>query len=409
MATSQEMLEKSIQTTESIASAGKLQPKQVKKLWNYIIKEDEELFNSVRSQGFTEPSWEMHRIAAGRRVGLAQREATDPQRRRKVIHDKITMTPGYISVPFEISERMFEQSIEGENYENIVIKLMSEKLRVELKQIAMWGNILGHAAYPSELDFTEMSDSAGVIKDEYFAVQDGWFKQLLRTGGSVVKPATIVDAANASISSQLFSQAFRTLPQKYHKLGNSMKFMMSSSLDLLYNEKLMPRLTALGDQAVVGGNIGNAVARRMPLSTFDFKPRIVEHVTLNGTTATALQHKYWDTATVVVTPSTLDTIQTKPYVVTTDYTLDANAGTITRAALGAITDGQVVKVTYLANPMMVLVDPQNLLLGYDLNEVRFRRGENIYADTREYVMHLKVAFGVENEEACVFVRNIDDA
>lgn len=409
MSTSQSALEKSIQTTESIASAGKLQGKQVKKLWDYIIKEDEELFSSVRSQGFTEPTWEMHRIAAGKRVGLAFEEATDPQRRRGVKHDKITMSPGWVTVPFEISERMFEQSIEGENYENVVIKLMAEKLRTELKQMALWGDKLGFAAYPSELDFTEMSDSAGVIKDSFMAVQDGWFKQLLRTGGTVVKPATLVDAGNSAISSQLFSQAFRALPQKYHKLGNSMKFMCSTSLDLLYNEKLMPRLTALGDQAVIGGNIGNAVARRYPLSTFDFKPKIVEHVTLTGTTAVQLQHKYWDTATVIVTPSTLDRIQTKPYAVTTDYTLDSNAGTITRVALGAITDGQVVKVTYLANPMMVLVDPKNLLLGYDLTEVRFLRGQNIFADTREYVMHLKVAFGVENEEACVFVKNIDDA
>jgi hypothetical protein len=405
MSTSQEMLEKSIITTESIASAGKLQSKQVKKLWTYIIEEDQELFGLVRSQGFSEPSWEMHRTAAGKRVGLAFREATDPQRRRKTVNDKITMEPGWITVPFEISHRMFEQSVDGD-VENVIIKLMAAKLRTELKQIALWGNKLGAAALPSELDFTEMSDSAGVVKDELFAVQDGWFKQLLRTGGTVVKPATIVNATNASISSQLFSQAFRTLPQKYHKLGNSMKFLTSTSLDLLYNEKLMPRLTALGDQAVVGGNIGNAVARRMPLSTFDFQPRIVEHIVLNGTTATALQHKYWSTASVTVTSSTLDSVQTKPYTVTTDYVLDSAAGTVARNGGGTIADGATVKVTYLANPMMVLVDPKNLLLGYDLNEVRFLKGQNIYADTYEYVMHLKVAFGVENEEACVFVNNI---
>lgn len=409
MSTSQEMLNKAIQTTETLASAGKLQPEQVKKLWTYIIDEDPELFGSVRSQGFTAPSWEMHRIAAGRRVGVAFNEATDTQRRRGVKHDKITMEPGWITVPFEISERMFEQSIEGENYENVIVKLMSAALRTELKQMALWGNKLGHAAYPSELDFNEMSDAGGVVKDNYFAVQDGWMKQLLRTGGTVVKPATIVDAGNAAISSTLFSQAFRTLPQKYHKLGHNMRYMMSSSLDLLYNEKIMPRLTALGDSAVVGGNIGNAVAKRMPLSTFDFKPKITEHVTLTGTTPVALQNKYWDTATVIVTPSTLGNIQTLPYVITTDYTLDATAGTITRVNAAGISDGQVVKVTYYANPMMVLIDPKNLLLGYDLTEVRFRRAENIFADTREYAMHLKVAFGVENEEACVVVRNIDDA
>lgn len=67
-----------------------------------------------------------------------------------------------------------------------------------------------------------------------------------------------------------------------------------------------------------------------------------EPIVLNGTTATNLKRPNVSNVSVRSAPNFSGTL----YTVTTDYTVNAANGTVTRVALGAIADGQTVYVTY---------------------------------------------------------------
>lgn len=67
-----------------------------------------------------------------------------------------------------------------------------------------------------------------------------------------------------------------------------------------------------------------------------------EPVVLTGTTASNLKHGNVSNVRVASLPEGGGTI----YTVTTDYTVNATNGQVTRVALGAITSGQTVYVTY---------------------------------------------------------------
>jgi len=136
---------------------------------------------------------------------------------------------------------------------------------------------------------------------------------------------------------------------------------------------------------------------------WDFLPMVVEHVQLNGTTAVAL--KNGPVQNVVVSKSDLAGAPQTPYVETTDYVLDAAAGTIARVALGAIGDGDTVKVTYKSNPQLILTHQNNFVVGIG-RDVRIEKDRDIFKGVNQYAITAKVAVEFEELDALVKVRNI---
>jgi hypothetical protein len=102
---------------------------------------------------------------------------------------------------------------------------------------------------------------------------------------------------------------------------------------------------------------------------------------LSGTTATPLPNLP-DGATVTSVTSVKDALNPSAgasdgsgYVVTTDYTVQAGDGTITRVGAGAISDGTLVNVTYRYVPSNYY-DPIRL---YDLGSIESRFGSGLNA------------------------------
>jgi hypothetical protein len=389
----EELLAKSVATADTLASAGKLNPQQAEKFLDYVIQEtvwkDNARIVKVKAE-----QYEIDKIGVGKRNALPAAEASDPRVRRGVTTSKITMQPREIMLPFEIGDTFKEINIEGDSVEDHIIKMMAKALANDLEELCINGDALGPAVLESDL--LDQGSATQYVKDSYLGMFDGW----LRAADS----GNLYDAAGANIGASVWSGMIRALPTKFRADRAKLRFIVSSDMDQLWRERLATRATGVGDAAIADGKATNAfgiplvAVPRLPL-----QPKCVQHVTLNGTTAVAL--RYTNVSQVVVTPITLAGIPTTPYVASTDYTLDATAGTIARIAGQAISDGQVVKVTYLSNPQIILSHMENFILAIG-REIRIEKDRDIYRRVNQYAVTCKVATAVEEATAIAKGKNL---
>jgi hypothetical protein len=106
-----------------------------------------------------------------------------------------------------------------------------------------------------------------------------------------------------------------------------------------------------------------------------------------------------------VAPAALGNTPTTPYVSATDYTLDTAAGTIVRINGGAISSGDVVKVTYRANPQILLTHRSNFIIGIG-RDIRIEKDRDIFKGVNQYAITAKVAIEFEEDDAIVKAKNI---
>jgi len=388
----EELVQKAVITADALAASGKLNPAQSDRFIDFVIDETV-LKQNARTIRFRNETLEIDKIGIGTRMAVPKAEAVDPGVRRGVSTSKVTLRPSEIMVPFEIGDNFRELNIEGDSVEEHIIQMMASQTANDLEELYVLGDQLGPAALESDL--IDGGSSTGYVKDTYLALQDGW--QKLSEGGNVV------DAAGQNIGLSIFSQAIRAMPTKFRRNKSMLRWFMSPDLWQIYLEKLSTRATALGDQAAGGASHGPFGIPAVPVPLWPFQPSVTEHVVLNGTTAVALANA--PVSNVVVTPNTLGGAPTTPYVVTTDYTLDAAAGTIARTGGGAIGDGDTVKVTYQSNPQLILTHQNNFVVGIG-RDVRIEKDRDIFKGVNQYAITAKVAVQYEELSAIVKVRNI---
>lgn len=389
---SQTEVAKAIQTTDTIVSAGKLNPVQANRFLDYVF-DLSMLKDNVRVERFRNESMDIDEMTLGSRVAMSHQEASDPQKRRSVGHQKITLTPAEITVPFEISERYLKHNLQGESVEDRIVQLMARQFANDQEELYMNGDTLGPAVLASDI---YPGVGSGYIVDDFLALQDGWSK--------LAEQGTIVDAGGANISPTVFSSALQELPEKFQRDLPSMRFYMPRKLEHKYVEKVSQRLDSAGSEALRGGVAYSFGVQRTPVPLWSMTPTIVEHVTLTGTTAVELSNSPF-VDVLSVTPTTLGSAPQSAFVAVTDYVVDAPNGTIARDGAGSIGDGATVKVTYRALPQMMFCNLSNLLLGVGL-DIQILESKEIFKNVKQYAMHIRVGTQIQKPEAVVKVKNI---
>jgi hypothetical protein len=388
----EELVQKAVITADALASSGKLNAAQSDRFLDYIIDETS-LKGNARIVRFRNEDLDIDKIGIGKRAAMAAAEARDPGIRRGITTSKITLTPSELIVPIEIGDTFREVNIEGDSVEDHIIQMFGRQTANDIEELYILGNTLGHGVLQS--DFEDGGSSSLYVKDTYLSLQNGW--QKLGNSGH------IVDAGGANIGLSIFSKAIRALPTKYRRKKNMLRWIMSPDLEQIYYEKLATRATALGDAAAGGQGHGPFGIPINPVPLWDFLPLVVEHITLTGTTASALT--YGPVQDVVVLPSTLGNTPTAAYTETTDYVVDYTAGTVARNGGGSITDGATVKVTYKSNPQLMLTHMDNFIVGIG-RDVRIEKDRDIFKRVNQYAISAKVAVQIEEVDALVKVRNI---
>lgn len=393
--TNEELLHKATITTDAIASAGKLSPAQSDKFLDYVIEETmlSKVARIVRMQ--KGEAWEIDKIGIGRRAALPAVEAQDPGVRRGVTTSKVTITPKEVIVPFEIGDQFKRQNIQGDDVEDLVVRMMARQTANDLEELYINADAVGAAVLESE--YIEGGSATLYRKDSYLALFDG-FLRLADTGGGAY------NAAGANIAASTFGAAIRQLPTKFRRNRRNLRWIMPSDLGEMWREKVAARATAAGDAALTGEGatriFGIDVAE-VPLMPFE--PKVVQHIVLTGLNATAL--RYAPVSDVVVTTSTLNTVPEAAYSPATDYLLDAAAGTVARRAGTTIGDGATVKVTYSAQPQILLSAFENLIVSFG-REVTIERDRDIFRRVNQYAITVTAGVGIEEATALVKIRNI---
>lgn len=387
-----ELIQKAVITTDAIASAGKLNPAQSEKFLDYVVDQTV-LRNNARIIRFREESLEIDKIGIGRRVTFPKVEAQDPGLRRGVTTSKVTLTPRTVITPFEISDEFREINLEGDAIENTIIQLMARQVANDLEELFLFGDTTGPAILES--DYRDGGDATKYVKDSFLALFNGW-NRLADSGN-------LYDAAGANIGLSVFGSMLRSMPTKFRRNRGDLRFFMSPDLAQLYYEKLSTRATALGDSSAGGATQRPFGIPIVEVPLMQFLPQVVQHITLAGTTPVSL--RYAPVNTIVVTPSTLGASPVTPYLETTDWHADYTAGTIHRESGGAITDGQVVKVTYTANPQVILTHMQNFIVGLG-RDIRIEKDRDIYKGVNQYAITTKIATEFEESTALVKGKNI---
>lgn len=390
----EELVKKAITAADTLASSGKLNAAQSDRFIDYVIDETM-LKGNARIHRFRNESLEIDKIGIGKRVTVPKVEATDPGIRRTATTSKITLTPSELMTPFEISDNFAELNIQGDDIKDSLVRMFATQTGNDIEEMFITGNKLGPAVLQG--DIIDGGSTTQYIKDGFLGLQDGW--QLLADS------ANLVDAGGDNIGLSIFSQALRKLPTKFRRNTKNLRWFMSPNLAQIYYEKFSTRATAAGDAASQGDTPPPFGIKIVPVPLWDLNSKIVEHVVLNGTTAVALKYKNF--TNVIVTPSTLASTPTTPYVDATDYNLVASAGTIARDAGGSIGDGDTVKVTYSSPPQLILTHMNNFVIGIG-RDVRIEKDRDIFASNDQYAITTKVACEIEEVEAAVKVKNIGE-
>lgn len=392
MLSNEELIAKAVITTDALAAAGKLNPAQATRFIDYIIDETV-LKNNARVVKFRNESLEIDKIGVGRRVAFPATEAQDPGLRRGVTTSKISLTPRDVIVPFEIGDKFKRVAIEDPaQLEDHIVKMMSTEFGNDLEELYIGGDKLGPAILES--DYKDGGSSSLYVKDKYLGLVDGWLNRV--TGSNVV------DAAGANIGLSVFGKLLRALPTKFRRNKGNLRWFLSPDLAQLYWEKLATRATALGDQAAGGGEHGPFGIRMVEVPLMGLQPQVVKHVTLPGTTKVSLG--FAPVTNEVVTVETLDITPTAKLIKDTDYAIDYSTGEINRIG-GAIGDGDTVKVTFQANPQIILTHMNNFIIAIGLDIV-IEKDRDIFKRVNQYAIHAAVDVQIEELTAASFAKNI---
>lgn len=394
--TNEELVKRALITAAELASAGKLNDAQSNQFIDYVI-DVTELRGNVRVVRFRNENMVIDKIGVGQRVSVPKEEARDPGIRRGVSTSKVTLTPREIMTPFEISDTFAEHNIEGEAVEDTVMRLMATQTANDIEEALINGDKVGPARLESDL--FEGGSATKVVKDSFVALVDGWLR-LLDSGN-------VYDAANANLSSKVFSGIIKAMPVKFRRTRRNLRFLMALDIEQNWREKVSSRVGSLAESALTSaGSIPVYGIPMVAVPLLDPEPRIVQHVTLNAAGGAAIALRFAPIGDIVyVTPTTLGATPTTPYVETTDYVVNRANGTIEAAVGGALAAGGAVKVTYHSRAQIVLADFQNLILAIG-RDIRIETDRDIFKGTNQFAISTKIDSQVEEVSATVKGINI---
>lgn len=389
----EELVKKAAIVADDLSTSGKLNNAQSDRFIDFVIDETV-LKDNARVVRFRNESLEIDKIGVGKRVTVPKSEAVDPGVRRGISTSKITLTPKELMTPFEIGDNFRELNIEGDNVEETVIRMMSTQTANDIEDGYINGNALGPAVLES--DYLDGGSTTQYVEDLYLKLYDGW--------SQLAEGANIVDAEGGNIGLSIFGKAIRALPTKFRRNKNALRWFISPDLWQLYQEKLSTRGTPLGDSAAGGGQEGHGPfgIKAVPVPLWDFEPLIVEHFTLAASGTVTLAHT--NVTNVVVVDQGIGKTPSDPYILDTDYSLDAAAGTITNLDAGIAADAPI-KVTYQSPPSILLTHMNNMVVGIG-RDVRIEKDRDIYKGVNQYAITTKVAVTYEELTAIVKVKNV---
>lgn len=382
-------------TSGLLSSYGKMNPKQFARFLDFVI-DVTALGKYARTEKFNNEKLQIDKLSIGSRVMRAGTEYVAPQHRSRVSTSQIELQPKEAVACFDITDRFKNINLEGENVGDHIMQLFAKGWGNNSELLAINGDTVGQATLESVIE--DGGSTTQYVKDNLLFMFDGWLRK--------ADSGHLFDAENANIGLNIFSQAMMALPEKFRLNPADLRFIMSPNLALTWLTKFATRMTPEGDNSAMGKQQTPLGVPIIPVPQLPYEPTVVQHVTLDDVTPVSL--RYAPVSSVVVLPTTLSDTPTTPYTsgASGGYILDATAGTLLAYDNGSGLDGATVKVTYKAQPQLLLTHMSNLILAHNEDSMKVERGRNIHKRADEVVMSGYIDVQIEEVDALVKVYNI---
>lgn len=250
---------------------------------------------------------------------------------------------------------------------NILANAVGTVMANDMEKMVFYSNTLGPSIKEADYKNNGTGHATNRIKDDTFSQFNGSIAAADASGSTILT----YNASNSADIQVILHNLIKKLPADYRKEKKELRFYVPSNIDENLRSYLKKRDTADGDLYLSEDNMvmfRGIMVVDCPL--LDVNPYVTEHITLTGTTPVSLKYTNLPSAAnVFVNASTLSSTAATPYVSATDYTLTASTGSIVRITTGAITDGQVVKVTYQTLPQIFLTKRNNFIIAIDVNNM----------------------------------------
>lgn len=242
MSTSQELLQKVVDTTTIGAGAGGiLNPEQANRFIDYMVDESV-LVKEVRFIRMNAPTREIDRVSLGTRKVRKATENTDDHVDADPTFDKISLQTVKLRLDWSLTTESLEDNLEGNSLEDHIARLMATQMANDLEDLYINGDVTSSTSLLSALE--------------------GWRKRALN-GAHVVSNSGSeqyglgLDGSNVNQGQKVFNTALKNMPRKYMQQRNKLRFYTSSSLIQDYLHGLTSRATQLGDQVIFGSPTGS--------------------------------------------------------------------------------------------------------------------------------------------------------
>lgn len=281
--------------------------------------------------------------------------------------------------------------------QQIALDLFASQFAANMESAALFSNTIGPAIKESEVKQT--GSTTQYVKFAVRSKHDGWLEMM--------EAGTVIDAQNSTDIDAVFGTALLNFPNRYEMYMEQLRWFVPSKLKIAQQIALANSATPLGDMARNGAvEVKPYGVPLLSVPLLPTRPPEVEHVTLTGTTAVALQYKPIVASEVKVLPSNLNTTATTPYIQGTDYDFTDATAEIVRTASGSnITSGETVKVQYQTGTKCFLTFPKNLVLGLT-RDISITPWNYVPGRGTFYFIRAKMGYHFLNKDANILIKNL---
>ena len=245
--TRREALAKATITT-SDAATGLLDPTQGNAFIR-TLKEKTSLANAMRQEVRTATAGEINKIATGKRIIRAATENADDGYRAGATFATVPFTTRKIRLPWEVTEDVFHENIEGQGLESTLTDEMTTQFALDLEDLEINGDT-----------------AAGAGADQAFLqINDGLLKMIT----TAAVPGRRINAAaiDAGVwgKNTMFEMLY-AMPNAYRRSGG-LRWIMSPARAINWWESVTNRATDGGDAALLGE--GGSITRPLGIPTLE--------------------------------------------------------------------------------------------------------------------------------------------
>lgn len=226
----EQMIEKTIETS-TFLNGGTLNPKQ-QDTFIALVRKYSTLLPQVRFHRLTQPVEDIDKMHVGEPVTEAAEENTPSSNQARARFNKVTLTARKLRSQWHVTTEALQGNIEQDRLEDTLMNAFTERMATDFEMLAIQGDSTLAGSDPTSRLLKRC---------------DGWYKQ--------AKSAHVLDAGGVTVTKGLLAFAKRMMPKQFRN-DPGLRWIMSDSVVIDWEDSLSDRETDLGDRVLGGGSAG---------------------------------------------------------------------------------------------------------------------------------------------------------